>query len=40
MDMTNRIQKFVDRRSKDVNEREIFIVEGDSVLVPANRQEM
>lgn len=32
MDMTNRIQKFVDCRSKDVNEREIFIVEGDSAL--------
>ena len=30
--MTNRIQKFVDCRSKDVNEREIFIVEGDSAL--------
>ena len=30
MDMTNRIQKFVDCRSKDVNEREVFIVEGDS----------
>lgn len=32
IDMTNRIQKFVDCRSKDVNEREIFIVEGDSAL--------
>ena len=32
MDLTNRIQKFVDCRSKDVNEREIFIVEGDSAL--------
>ena len=32
MDMTNRVQKFVDCRSKDVNEREIFIVEGDSAL--------
>ncbi len=32
MDMTNRIQKFVDCRSKDVNEREVFIVEGDSAL--------
>lgn len=31
-DMTNRIQKFVDCRSKDVNERELFIVEGDSAL--------
>ena len=32
MDMTNRIQKFVDCRSKDVNEREVFIVDGDSAL--------
>lgn len=32
IDMTNRIQKFVDCRSKDVNEREVFIVEGDSAL--------
>ncbi len=32
IDMTNRIQKFVDCRSKDVNKREIFIVEGDSAL--------
>lgn len=32
MDMTNRIQKFVDCRSKDVSEREVFIVEGDSAL--------
>lgn len=32
MDMTNRVQKFVDCRSKDVNVREIFIVEGDSAL--------
>lgn len=32
MDMTNRIQKFVDCRSKDVNEREVFIVEGDSAM--------
>ena len=32
MDMTNRIQKFVDCRSKDLNEREVFIVEGDSAL--------
>lgn len=31
-DMTNRVEKFVDCRSKDVNEREIFIVEGDSAL--------
>lgn len=31
-DFTNRIAKFVDCRSKDVSEREIFIVEGDSAL--------
>ncbi len=31
-DMANRVEKFVDCRSKDVNEREIFIVEGDSAL--------
>ena len=32
MDITSRIQKFVDCRSKDVSEREIYIVEGDSAL--------
>ncbi|MBQ7957169.1 MAG: DNA topoisomerase [Clostridia bacterium] len=31
-DFKNRVQKFVDCRSRDVNEREIFIVEGDSAL--------
>lgn len=31
-DMLTRIEKFADCRSKDVNEREIFIVEGDSAL--------
>lgn len=31
-DLSNRVEKFVDCRSKDVNEREIFIVEGDSAL--------
>lgn len=31
-DLTNRVEKFVDCRSKDVDEREIFIVEGDSAL--------
>ena len=31
-DLTNRVQKFVDCRSKDVNVREVFIVEGDSAL--------
>lgn len=32
MDITGRVAKFVDCRSKDVLEREIFIVEGDSAL--------
>lgn len=32
LDVTNRIAKFVDCRSKDVNRREVFIVEGDSAL--------
>jgi len=32
MDLTNRVAKFVDCRTRDVNEREIFIVEGDSAL--------
>ena len=32
MDLSNRVQKFVDCRTKDVNRREIFIVEGDSAL--------
>ncbi|MCM1363878.1 MAG: toprim domain-containing protein [Faecalibacterium sp.] len=31
-DLTNRVQKFVDCRSRDVNVRELFIVEGDSAL--------
>ena len=31
-DMLNRIEKFADCRSKNVEEREIFIVEGDSAL--------
>ena len=31
-DFTNRIQKFVDCRSRDTSVREIFIVEGDSAL--------
>lgn len=30
--MVDRVQKFVDCRSKDVNERELYIVEGDSAL--------
>ena len=32
MDITNRVEKFVDCRSKDVEKREIYIVEGDSAL--------
>nr|WP_319487873.1 toprim domain-containing protein [uncultured Caproiciproducens sp.] len=32
MDITNRVAKFVDCRTRDVSEREIFIVEGDSAL--------
>ena len=32
MDITSRVAKFVDCRSKDVKERELFIVEGDSAL--------
>lgn len=32
MDMASRVAKFVDCRSKDVGERELFIVEGDSAL--------
>lgn len=31
-DITNRVQKFVDCRSRDVEKRELFIVEGDSAL--------
>ncbi len=32
MDISNRVQKFVDCRSKDIYKREIYIVEGDSAL--------
>lgn len=32
MDLTNRVAKFVDCRSKDSTKRELFIVEGDSAL--------
>lgn len=32
IDISNRVQKFVDCRSKDLSKREIFIVEGDSAL--------
>ena len=30
--MNNRVQKFVDCRSKDLSKRELYIVEGDSAL--------
>ncbi len=32
VDATNRIKKFVDCRSKDIEKRELYIVEGDSAL--------
>ncbi|MEG2053889.1 MAG: toprim domain-containing protein, partial [Oscillospiraceae bacterium] len=32
MDITNRVQKFVDCRTKDLTRREIYIVEGDSAM--------
>ena len=32
MDISNRVEKFVDCRTKDVERREIYIVEGDSAL--------
>ena len=32
LDISNRVQKFVDCRTKDVSRREIYIVEGDSAL--------
>ncbi len=32
IDISNRVQKFVDCRSRDVTRREIYIVEGDSAL--------
>ena len=32
IDIANRVQKFVDCRTKDVSKREIYIVEGDSAL--------
>lgn len=32
VDLVNRVQKFVDCRTKDINKREIYIVEGDSAL--------
>jgi DNA gyrase subunit B len=32
LDLSNRVQKFVDCRTKDVSRRELYIVEGDSAL--------
>ncbi len=32
MDISNRVQKFVDCRTKDVTKRELYIVEGDSAM--------
>ena len=32
MDLANRVQKFVDCRTKDVTRRELYIVEGDSAM--------
>ena len=32
IDISNRVKKFVDCRTKDLNKREIYIVEGDSAL--------
>ncbi len=32
VDIANRVKKFVDCRTKDINKREIYIVEGDSAL--------
>ena len=32
IDISNRVQKFVDCRSKDIEKRELYIVEGDSAL--------
>lgn len=32
IDLSNMVQKFVDCRTKDINKREIYIVEGDSAL--------
>ena len=32
IDMANRVQKFVDCRTKDLSKRELYIVEGDSAL--------
>lgn len=32
IDINNRVKKFVDCRSRDVNKREVYIVEGDSAL--------
>ncbi|MFR8333147.1 MAG: hypothetical protein ACLU9S_12945 [Oscillospiraceae bacterium] len=35
MDISNRVQKFVDCRSRDVAQRELYIVEGDPRWAPS-----
>ena len=37
VDIANRVQKFVDCRTKDVSRRELYIVEGDSALGSVKR---
>ena len=32
IDLANRVQKFVDCRTKDASRRELYIVEGDSAM--------
>ena len=36
LDISNRVQKFVDCRTKDVSLRELYIVEGDSAMAPSS----
>lgn len=40
IDLSNQVQKFVDCRSKDLSQRELYIVEGDSALGSVKWQEM
>ena len=37
MDIANRVQKFVDCRTKDASRRELYIVEGDSAMARSSR---
>ena len=37
LDLSNRVAKFVDCRTKDISRRELYIVEGDSPWAPASR---